>query len=341
MSLELLINRLLYFLQKSFATRNTWFLFKDAPSQRLKLYSLKEGKIIGRLLPLPDKRNWFYLSLFEAAHSLLLLEKELSQLQTHIFWTKAPAKSLYAVPLFRGVQVSGAILLGEAQEPSLEKLNTLQIMSGQISVSLERVQMYIELEDNYLATIKALASAIEAKDRYTKGHSERVTLLALALGELMGLTKSELKELKYGGLLHDIGKIGIPERILNKPAYLTDKELAEIKKHPLIGDEIISSVPFLREVTPYVRSHHERYDGQGYPDGIKTSQLGLGVRILSVCDAFDAMSTNRPYHNALSFEDCQKDLLFQAGRQFDSEVVHALIQLFSEHPEYYPQNKSK
>ncbi|HBE06551.1 MAG TPA: hypothetical protein DCY85_08710, partial [Firmicutes bacterium] len=334
-SLELLISRILNFLHNLFNSQKTWLLFKNPKNNGLDLYSLNNEEIVWKWLSLPERKNWFYLSLFEAAHSLFLTEAQLEELKEQLFWSKETIRSLYAAPLFRGDQISGAVLLGEVKEPSAEELDTLQTMAGPIGISIERVQMYTELEENYFATIKALASSIEAKDRYTKGHSERVTRLALALGERMGLTQEELEELKYGGLLHDIGKIGIPEYILNKPYDLTTEELAEIKKHPLIGEEIISSVAFLQEIAPYIRSHHERCDGQGYPDGLKSTQLGLGVRILSVCDAFDAMSTDRPYRQAMSFENCKKELLLQAGAQFDLEVVNTLIKLLNKYPQLY------
>lgn len=337
--LESLLSRILSFLHNTFHSQETLLLF-NAENIGFQLYSLENEKTVWKWLEFPDRKNWFFLSLFEASHSLFLSETQIEQVKDHLFWTTKKIHNLYAVPLFGNDGVFGAVLLGNIKYPSADHLKILQSMACQISVSIERIRMYTELEDNYLATVKALATSIEAKDKYTKGHSERVTHLSLMIGELMGLSNQELKILKYGGLLHDIGKIGIPEHILNKPQILTNDEFSAIKEHPLIGEEIISSIDFLKSSRPYIRSHHESIDGQGYPDKIKASKLPLGVRILSACDAFDAMSTDRPYRRALSLEECKVELQSHANTQFDAEVINTLINFLNKYPDFYPKNKN-
>ncbi len=336
--LESLLTRILSFLHNTFYSQKTWLLF-NAENIGFQLYSLENEKIVWKWLEFPDRKNWFFLSLFEAAHSFFLSKTQIKQVKGHLFWTTENIHSLYAVPLFGNHGVFGAVLLGNIKDSSSDHLIILQSMACQISVSIERIRMYTELEDNYLATIKALATSIEAKDKYTKGHSERVTHLSLIIGELMGLSNQELRILKYGGLLHDIGKIGIPEHILNKPQILTTDEFAAIKKHPLIGEKIISSIDFLKTSIPYIRSHHESIDGLGYPDKIKASKLPLGVRILSACDAFDAMSSDRPYRKALSLEECKAELRSHANTQFDAEVINTLIQFLNKYPDFYPKKQ--
>lgn len=334
--LESLFARILSFLYNTFHSQKTWLLF-NADNIGFQLYSWEDEKVVWKWLEFPHRKNWFFLSLFEAAHSLFLTESQLREFKGHIFWTEENIRNLYAIPLFGNNGVFGAVLLANVKESSPEVLDILQSMACQIGISIERIRTYAELESNYLATIKALATSIEAKDRYTRGHSERVTHLALIIGELMGLNNQELKILKYGGILHDIGKIGVPEHILNKPQTLTTDEFTKIKNHPIIGEEIISSIVFLKTSTPYIRSHHERLDGQGYPDQIKANQLPLGVRILSVCDAFDAMSSDRPYRKALSLEKCKLELQLNANTQFDAGVINTLIKFLNKYPDFYPQ----
>src|SRR5690348_14039046 len=159
--------------------------------------------------------------------------------------------------------------------------------------------LYESLEQGYLETIVALANSIDSKDAYTRGHSQRVGDTAVEIGRELGLTERELKLLHYGGILHDIGKIGIVESILLKQSRLTEEEMLVMRDHPTIGDSIIGPVTFLNSVRSAVRNHHERWDGTGYPDGLKGDEIPLLARIVNCADTFDACTSTRPYQKAL------------------------------------------
>jgi len=182
-----------------------------------------------------------------------------------------------------------------------------------------------ELEKSYLATIAALAAALDAKDRHTEAHSRETAALARAVGRRLGLDNEDLRFLEYGALLHDIGKIGIPGYILNKPGALDEEETAIMREHPVIGERIVASVPFLARIRPVVRAEHERWDGGGYPDGLRGKQIPIESRIIHACDAFQAMSSDRPYRRARPRDWILKEIRAQSGRQFDPTVAEALL----------------
>jgi putative nucleotidyltransferase with HDIG domain len=186
-------------------------------------------------------------------------------------------------------------------------------------------QRYIDMRDVYLSTVQALTAAIDAKDPYTRGHSDRVTKYAVATARHLKLPEDQVEILQYVALLHDMGKIGIKDSILNKPGKLRDDEYAEIKKHPVIGAEIAAEIKFLSKGAEIVRHHHEWYDGRGYPDGLHGEKIPLGARILAVADAYDAMTTDRPYRKALTTAAAIDELLAGRGTQFDPEIADALI----------------
>jgi diguanylate cyclase (GGDEF)-like protein/putative nucleotidyltransferase with HDIG domain len=185
----------------------------------------------------------------------------------------------------------------------------------------------LELEQSYLATIEALAAALDAKDRHTEAHSRETAALARAVGSRLGLDEEKLRFLEYGALLHDIGKIGVPGYVLNKPGALDDEEIAIMREHPVIGERIVASVPFLSRIRPVVRAEHERWDGGGYPDGLKGEQIPIEARIIHACDAFQAMSSDRPYRRAKPRDWILKEIATQSGRQFDPRVAEALLQV--------------
>jgi len=182
-----------------------------------------------------------------------------------------------------------------------------------------------ELEKSYLATIAALAAALDAKDRHTEAHSRETAALARAVGRRLGLDNEGLRFLEYGALLHDIGKIGIPGYILNKPGALDEEETAIMREHPVIGERIVASVPFLARIRPVVRAEHERWDGSGYPDGLRGQQIPIESRIIHACDAFQAMSSDRPYRRARPRDWILKEIRDQSGRQFDPKVAEVLL----------------
>jgi len=188
-------------------------------------------------------------------------------------------------------------------------------------------ELYTKMRKIYLDTIRALATAIDAKDPYTKGHSERVAKMALALAQELYLPEREIEKIEYTALLHDIGKIGVDERILGKDDGLTDEEFKKIKEHTVTGAKIIEPIDFLKDSYEAIYHHHERYDGDGYPNGIKEKDIPLSARIITVADAYDAMGSDRPYRKKLSQDKIMEELTEQSGKQFDPEVVKALISI--------------
>ena len=186
-------------------------------------------------------------------------------------------------------------------------------------------ELYTKMRKVYLDTIRALAAAIDAKDPYTKGHSERVAETSVALAQELNLSDKDIENIEYTALLHDIGKIGIADNILGKDSSLTDKEFDKIKEHPVMGAKIIEPVDFLKNSYEAIYHHHERYNGAGYPDGLKEKDIPLSARIIAVADAYDAMGSDRPYRKKLSKDKILKELKDQAGKQFDPEIVKALI----------------
>lgn len=186
-------------------------------------------------------------------------------------------------------------------------------------------ELYTKMRKVYLDTIRALAAAIDAKDPYTKGHSERVAEMSLALAQELNLSDKDIENIEYTALLHDIGKIGIADNILGKNSSLTNKEFDKIKEHTVMGAKIIEPIDFLKNSYEAIYHHHERYNGDGYPDGIKEKKIPLSARIIAVADAYDAMGSDRPYRKKLSHNKILKELKEQSGQQFDPEVVKAFI----------------
>ncbi len=184
------------------------------------------------------------------------------------------------------------------------------------------------LSASYEALLLALARALEAKDYETEGHSERVTAYALRLGRALGLRREALEDLRRGALLHDLGKIGIPDAVLRKPGPLTEEEQALMRAHPLIGDRILEGLPALQGARGVVRHHHERFDGRGYPEGLQGKEIPLLARIFAVVDAYDAMTSYRPCRRALDPEEALAEIAREAGRQFDPRVVAAFLRTF-------------
>ncbi len=182
-----------------------------------------------------------------------------------------------------------------------------------------------EIQRAYLETIRMLAAAVEARDPYTGGHLERVTHYALVVARTLGWTGERLAETEMGAILHDIGKIGIPDTILRKDGPLSPEELAHMRTHTEIGTQILRGISFLEPVIPYVRHHHERFDGTGYPDGLAGEDIPIGGRLIAVADTFDAMTSTRPYRAALPVEAALRELRSVAGSQLDPNIVAAFL----------------
>ncbi len=189
------------------------------------------------------------------------------------------------------------------------------------------MKLYLDLKEEQLSAIAALCSAQDASDKYTFGHSERVSKVSESLATHLKLSDKEVETIKHAGQLHDIGKIGIDYKVVQKPGPLNLKEWSEIKKHPAIGAQILRNLRFLKDATPYVELHHERLDGGGYPLGKKADEIPLGARIIKVADAFDAMTSARPYRPAMTISQALEQLFKDSGDQYDKDVVAALSEL--------------
>jgi putative nucleotidyltransferase with HDIG domain len=203
---------------------------------------------------------------------------------------------------------------------------TFNYMSRELaSYDAENRRLIAALERGYLDTIRSLAAAVEAKDPYTRGHAERVAALAVEIGRELALSAPALHALEYGGILHDIGKIGIPDSILAKRATLTPGEMALVRAHSAIGAEIVEGVQFLEGAVPAIRSHHERWDGTGYPDGLRGEEIPLVARIVNIADTWDACTSRRPYQDAIPADVVVAILEGLRGAQTDPAVHDALI----------------
>jgi putative nucleotidyltransferase with HDIG domain len=180
-----------------------------------------------------------------------------------------------------------------------------------------------QLTRSYMATVRALSNAVEARDAYTGKHAERVAAYGIAIARALGLPEPDRAELEFGFLLHDIGKLAIPDAILYKPGKLNEEERALMARHPVIGAEIIGEIEFLSEAATVVRSHHEHWDGSGYPDGLAGEEIPLAARVFAVADVLDALITDRPYRPAIPLAEAREMISGEAGSHFDPRVVAA------------------
>ncbi|HMK92430.1 MAG TPA: HD domain-containing phosphohydrolase, partial [Thermoleophilia bacterium] len=234
------------------------------------------------------------------------------------------------VPLVLNHRAEGYLdIASERVEPfTQDEAQLVQILVNQAAVALENADNYGRLESMYLETVTALAAAMEAKDHYTAEHADMLASMALSVGRFMGLSETELRELQYAAVLHDIGKIGVPGHILNKPDRLTDEEFQQIAQHTIIGERIISRIEYLEPIAHIIRAAHERWDGRGYPDRIAGESIPLAARILLVCDAYHAMTSTRPYREALPSEHALRELESNSGTQFDPDVVGVFLKVW-------------
>jgi hypothetical protein len=206
----------------------------------------------------------------------------------------------------------------------------LNILAGEAAVMLHNLDLFDSLETFYLEMVKTLARAVDSKDQYTHEHSDRASVRARKLAAALQLPDQMARYVEYAALLHDIGKIGIDEAILTKPGKLTPEEYEEMKKHPIIGHQILAPVKFLGPVAQMVLYHQEWFDGRGYPEGLKGEEIPLGARMVAVIDAWDAMTSDRPYRKSLGREKAVSELKRGAGTQFDPRVVEAFLKLEAE-----------
>ena len=209
---------------------------------------------------------------------------------------------------------------------------TLMLENKEYRLNLEeKVRKQTDkIRDSFFNSLKSLALALEAKDKYTSGHSQRVADIAVSIAKKLNMTSKEIEQLRFASLVHDIGKIGIKESVMNKEGGLTDDEYEYISTHSMIGENILTPVIEDKEILKMVRHHHERYDGRGYPDGLPAQQIPLGARIVAVADMVDAMTSDRPYRKSVSREMASNELKRHASTQFDPQIVDAFIETMPE-----------
>lgn len=239
---------------------------------------------------------------------------------------KFVTRSILGVPLLARGKTIGVIEVlnkRDGNDFTNEDLGLLTALAADAAISIDNARLFQAVLDGYLDTIKALAAAVDAKDPYTAGHIDRVSSYSIETGQELGLSEEEMVALRYGSILHDVGKIGITDTILGKPAPLTKEEFVIMSSHTDIGSRMLDGIRFLEKARPVARHHHESWDGSGYPDGLAGEAIPLGARIVCAVDAFDAMTTDRPYRKALTNEFAIGELQKKAGVQFDSRVVEA------------------
>jgi len=243
---------------------------------------------------------------------------------------KEAVKDALCVPLICQGKVLGVISVNNRvgdntfQDKDLELLSTF---AAQAAISIHNARLYSYLREIYVNTIKAFATAIEARDPYTRGHSERIAQYAVAIVQELNLDSDQMDTIRDASLLHDIGKIGVRESILQKPTALDDEEYREMQRHAVLGMQILESIPSLKPLLTIIHHHQEKFDGTGYPDGLSGVSIPLGARIIAVADAFEAMTSDRPYRPLRGFKQAIKELKKYSGTQFDPVIVTAFIQI--------------
>ena len=253
--------------------------------------------------------------------------------------------SAISVPMIVGRKTVGILVLmhryAEKEDHpgdySAQDITTVSVFADQAALVLHNTLLKIEngKKEVYLETIAALVSAIDAKDRYTRNHSKNVARVAVILSQVLKLSAREIQTIEYGALLHDIGKIGITETILNKNGKLVYEEFEIIKNHPVIGVKILQPVDFLHSIRAIVHSHHERIDGKGYPNGLKGEGIPFEARIVSIADAWDAMTSDRSYRKGMPIEKAMYELQEHAGEQFDAHMVKSFMKMFKQNPSLF------
>ena len=214
-------------------------------------------------------------------------------------------------------------------------MNELKRINDELSDTYEK------LEQAYMESIQTVRYTVEAKDTYTRGHSDRVSEYSVLIGKKLGLNEEDIRRLRIGGLFHDIGKIGVPDSILQKNGKLSDDEYSEIKNHPTIGVHILSSASMFQDILPIVKHHHERYDGRGYPSQLKGEDIPYLARIAAVADAFDAMTSRRVYRDSLPIDVVITEIEKNKGTQFDPNIAEAFLEILKNNYEEIKNIKEK
>lgn len=234
----------------------------------------------------------------------------------------------YATPIVVHGAIKGIVFTGpklNGDEYSESELDIITIIGNSVGIGIQNAHLLTQLQTTYVSVLRSLISIIEAKDPYTKGHTERVAAYSVALANRLGLGEEDLRRVMFGALMHDIGKMGVLDEIVNKPGALTETEWELMRQHPVTGALIVEKMEFLTGTTDIVRHHHESWNGRGYPDGLRGEDIPIGARIVTVADSFDAMTTDRPYRKALTVDAAVERLVGASGIQFDAKLVKLFV----------------
>ena len=262
----------------------------------------------------------------EKATSMILNDPEIE-----FDWDERTIKSSMCQPLMVKGKILGTISIIRYSNNHIftpGQLSGLALLGSKAATAVENFHLYEDLRKTYISTVEALANAVEARDSYTRGHTERVYLLSCTIAEELGWSQEQLGDLKIGALLHDIGKIGVPDCILNKPGPLTAAEAEIMKRHSATGARMVESIPFLKPALPYILYHHERHDGKGYPMGLVGDDIPLPGRLLAVVDTIDAMTSDRPYRKGRPLSVAMDEITKYSGTQFNPSVVDACLSAY-------------
>jgi len=235
--------------------------------------------------------------------------------------------SALVMPVIHGKRLRGALAALYEQVPDRPPDLILSLLVSKASIAMEKWWLNAVVSQSYANVIQALASAIDARDPSTHRHSQAVTELSVAMAEALGLSEEQVNRIRYAGILHDVGKIGIAEEILFKPGPLSPAERAVVEAHPLVGTSILAGIPYMEDLIPLIRHHHEHYDGSGYPDGLSGDDIPLGAQILAISDTFDAITTERSYHRGLNIAEACVLLQKEAGKSFAPDLVEAFVRM--------------
>ncbi|HLM59327.1 MAG TPA: HD domain-containing phosphohydrolase, partial [Pyrinomonadaceae bacterium] len=270
------------------------------------------------------RRQTWMISLIFAFVALIIGSIFARKLTAPLLKLVAAAKNIAAGDLSNRVETNHLTEIGTLGE-------TFNLMSDKLEDHIANLAKAAEENRQlFVGTVKALAAAIDGKDKYTRGHSERVSRISVAIGQRLGLSEEELEKLRISALLHDVGKIAVNDAILNKPSALTDEEFEIMKKHPTAGYKIMAQIPAMKDYLPGIYMHHEMINGAGYPQGLKGAEIPLQPRIISVADTFDAMTIDRPYQKGFSLEDSLNRIKSFVGTRYDGKVVEALVEACAE-----------
>jgi putative nucleotidyltransferase with HDIG domain len=242
-----------------------------------------------------------------------------------------PATAVLCVPLISDNRTIGMILACDklsGEEFWSQELKLMGVFAAEVASAIKKARLYEEINELFIHTVEALASAIDAKDPYTYGHSRRVARLSAVICEELGMHRKEIRQVMLAAILHDIGKIGTPERILQKPGNLEPEELEKIKEHPARGAQILSNIREFNDIIKWIRHHHEWYDGKGYPDRMTAENIPLEARVITVADSFDAMTSDRPYRKGMPAGEALRIMNEFSGSQFDPRILAAFKRVY-------------